>query len=107
VYRKQTGGSDIMDGEEELLEFDLADEVEITTSCVAIVVFYSCKSLPEVRFSLSSKSECTNWVVYLNQHVKTKGPLTEREYTTFLNFSGWNTSYFTVLPLPQSKITFI
>jgi hypothetical protein len=44
VYRRQTGGSDIMDGEEELLEFDLAEEVEITTSCVAIVVFYSCKS---------------------------------------------------------------
>jgi hypothetical protein len=43
-------------------------------------------SLPEVPFRLSSKSECTNWGAYLNQHVKTKGPVTEREHTAFLNF---------------------
>jgi hypothetical protein len=46
----------------------------------------SAYSLPKVPFRLSSKSECTNWGAYLNQHVKTKGPVTEREHTTFLNF---------------------
>jgi hypothetical protein len=42
--------------------------------------------LPEVPFRLSSKSECTNWGAYLNQHVKTKGLVTEKEHTAFLNF---------------------
>jgi hypothetical protein len=42
--------------------------------------------LPEVLFRLSSKSECTNWGAFLNQHVKTKGPVTEKEHTTYLNF---------------------
>jgi hypothetical protein len=46
----------------------------------------STYSLPEVHFRLSSKPECTNLGAYLNQHVKTKGPVTEREHTTFLNF---------------------
>jgi hypothetical protein len=46
----------------------------------------STYSLPEIPFRLSSKSEYTNWGAYLNQHVKTKGPVTEREHTTFLNF---------------------
>jgi hypothetical protein len=46
----------------------------------------SAYSLPEVPFRLSSKSECTNWGTYLNQHVKTKGPMTEREHMAFLNF---------------------
>jgi hypothetical protein len=46
----------------------------------------SAYSLPEVPFRLSSKSECTNRGAYLNQHVKTKGPVTEREQTAFLNF---------------------
>jgi hypothetical protein len=46
----------------------------------------SAYSLTEVPFRLSSKSECTNWATYLNQHVKTKGPVTEREHTAFLNF---------------------
>jgi hypothetical protein len=46
----------------------------------------SAYSLPEVSFRLSSKSECTNWGAYLNQHVKTKGSVTKREHTTFLNF---------------------
>jgi hypothetical protein len=46
----------------------------------------SAYSLPEVPFRLSSKSKCTNWGAYLNQHVKTKGPMIEREHTTFLNF---------------------
>jgi hypothetical protein len=36
-------------------------------------------------FKLSSKTECTNWGAYLNQHIKTKGPMTEKEHTTFLN----------------------
>jgi hypothetical protein len=46
----------------------------------------SAYRLPEVPFRLSSKSECTNWGAYLNQHVKTKGPMTEKEHMTFLNF---------------------
>jgi hypothetical protein len=46
----------------------------------------SAYNLPEVPFRLSSKSECTNWGAYLSQHVKTKGPVSEREHTTFLNF---------------------
>jgi hypothetical protein len=46
----------------------------------------SAYSLFEIPFRLSSKSECTNWGAYLNQHVKTKGPMTEREHTAFLNF---------------------
>jgi hypothetical protein len=46
----------------------------------------SAYNLHEVSFSLSSKSECTNWGAYLNQYVKTKGPVTEREHTASLNF---------------------
>ena len=46
----------------------------------------SAYNLPEVPFRLSSKSECTNWGAYLSQYVKTKGPVTEREHTAFLNF---------------------
>jgi hypothetical protein len=46
----------------------------------------SAYRLPEVPFRLSSKSECINWGAYLNQHVKTKGPVTEKEHTAFLNF---------------------
>jgi hypothetical protein len=46
----------------------------------------STNSIPEVPFRLSSKSECINWGAYLNQNVKTKGPVTEREHTAFLNF---------------------
>jgi hypothetical protein len=46
----------------------------------------SAYNLPKVPFRLSSKSECTNWGAYLSQHVKTKGPVTEREHTAFLNF---------------------
>jgi hypothetical protein len=46
----------------------------------------STYDLPEVPFMLSSKSECTNWGAYLNQLVKTKGPVTEREHMTFLTF---------------------
>jgi hypothetical protein len=46
----------------------------------------SAYRLPKVPFRLSSKSKCTNWGAYLNQHVKTKGLMTEKEHTTFLNF---------------------
>jgi hypothetical protein len=46
----------------------------------------SAYNLLEVLFRLSSKSECTNWGAYLSQHVKTKGPVTKREHTAFLNF---------------------
>jgi hypothetical protein len=46
----------------------------------------STHNVPEVPFRLSSKSECTNWGAYLNQHVKTKRPVTEREHMAFLNF---------------------
>jgi hypothetical protein len=46
----------------------------------------SAYSPPKVAFRLSSKSECTNWGTYLNQHIKTKGPVTEREHTVFLKF---------------------
>jgi hypothetical protein len=41
----------------------------------------SAYNLPEVPFRLSSKSECTNWGAYLNQHIKTKCHVTEREST--------------------------
>jgi hypothetical protein len=37
--------------------------------------------LSEVPFKLSSKTECTNWSAFLNQHLKTKGPVTEKEHT--------------------------
>jgi hypothetical protein len=46
----------------------------------------SAYNLSEVPFRLSSKSECTNWGAYWSEHVKTKGPMTEREHTDFLNF---------------------
>jgi hypothetical protein len=39
----------------------------------------------EVPFKLSSKTECTNWGAYLNQYIKTKGPVTEKEHMAFLN----------------------
>jgi hypothetical protein len=42
--------------------------------------------LPKVPFKLSSKEECTNWGAYLRRHMKTKGPVTEKEHTAFLNF---------------------
>jgi hypothetical protein len=63
----------------------LMDVVMITGLDVASLS-PSAYSLPEVPFSLSSKLECTNWGAYLNQHVKTKGPVTEGEHAAFLNF---------------------
>jgi len=41
--------------------------------------------MTEVPFKLSSKVNCTNWGTYMNQHMKTKGPVTEKEHTAFLN----------------------
>jgi hypothetical protein len=41
--------------------------------------------LTEIPFKLSSKIEYTNWGAYLNQHIKAKGPVTEKEHTAFLN----------------------
>jgi hypothetical protein len=45
----------------------------------------SAYRMPEVPFKLSSKIECTNWGAYLNQYIKAKGPVTEKEHTAFLN----------------------
>ena len=39
----------------------------------------------EAIFKLSSKADCTNWSTYMNQHIKTKGPVTKKEHTAFLN----------------------
>jgi len=39
----------------------------------------------EVTFKLSSKTDCTNWSTYMNQHMKTKGPVGKKEHTSFLN----------------------
>ena len=41
--------------------------------------------MAEVTFKLSSKVNCTNWGTYMSQHMKTKGPVTEKEHTAFLN----------------------
>ncbi|KAK1685966.1 hypothetical protein QYE76_046814 [Lolium multiflorum] len=46
----------------------------------------SAFKLPKVPFTLSSKTECTSWGAYLRRYMKTKGPVTEREHTAFLNF---------------------
>jgi hypothetical protein len=62
-----------------LLDVVMITGLDISSSCP------SAFRLPEVPFKLSSKTECTNWGAYLNQHIKTKGPMTEKEHTTFLN----------------------
>jgi hypothetical protein len=63
----------------------------------------SAYSLPEVPFRLSPKSECTNWGAYLNQHVKIKGPMTEREHTAFLNFLVGTLHILRPFPCPNQK----
>jgi hypothetical protein len=63
----------------------LTDVVMITSLDIASPS-PSAYNLPEVPFKLFSKSESPNWGVYLSQHVKTKGPMTKREHTAFLNF---------------------
>jgi hypothetical protein len=62
----------------------LLDVVMITGLDISST-FPSAYKLSEVPFKLSSKTECTNWGAYLNQHLKTKGPVIEREHTAFLN----------------------
>ena len=39
----------------------------------------------EVPFKLSSKTDCTNWSTYVNQHMKMKDPVSKKEHTAFLN----------------------
>jgi hypothetical protein len=63
----------------------LMDVVMITSLDIASPSPFAY-NLPEVPFRISSKSEFTNWGAYLSQHVKTKGPVTKREHTAFLNF---------------------
>src|SRR6185436_1567911 len=41
--------------------------------------------MAKVPFKLSSKVNCTNKGTYMSQHMKTKGPVTEKEHTAFLN----------------------
>jgi len=41
--------------------------------------------MPIIPFKLSSKADCTNWSTYISQHMKTKGPVTKKEHTAFLN----------------------
>jgi hypothetical protein len=62
-----------------LLDVVMITGLDISSTCP------SAYGLSEVPFKLSSKIECTNWGAYLNQHLKTKGPVTEREHTAFLN----------------------
>jgi hypothetical protein len=62
-----------------LLDVMMITGLDISSTCP------SAYRLCEVSFNLSSKSECTNWGAYLNQHLKTKGPVTEKEHTAFLN----------------------
>ena len=46
---------------------------------------HAAHKMAEVPFKLSSKANCTNWGTYMNQHMKTKGLVTEKEHTAFLN----------------------
>jgi hypothetical protein len=62
-----------------LLDMMMITDLDISSTCP------SAYRLSEVFFKLSSKAECTNWGAYLNQHLKTKGPVTEKEHTAFLN----------------------
>ena len=41
--------------------------------------------MAEVPFKLSSKVNYTNWGTYMSQHMKTKGPVTEKEHTAFFD----------------------
>jgi hypothetical protein len=62
-------------------------------------------SLHEVPFRLSSKSECTNWGAYLNHHVKTKGPVTERTHD-LLEFLVGTLHILRSFPCPNQKLPF-
>jgi hypothetical protein len=58
-----------------LLDVVMITGLDISSTCP------SAYRLSEVPFKLSSKTECTNWGAYLNQHLKTKGPVIEREHS--------------------------
>jgi hypothetical protein len=62
-----------------LLDVMMITGLNISSSCP------STYGLSVVPFKLSSKAECTNWSTYLSQHLKTKGPMTEKKHTAFLN----------------------
>jgi hypothetical protein len=79
-----------------LLDVMMITGLDISSTCPSAY-------LSEVPFKLSFKAECTNWGAYLNQHLKTKGPVIEKERTAFLNL--WLEHFlFCVLPLPQPRI---
>jgi hypothetical protein len=62
-----------------LLDVVMITGLDISSSCPPAY------RLSEVPFKFSSKIECTNWGAYLNQHLKTKGPMIERKHIAFLN----------------------
>jgi hypothetical protein len=62
-----------------LLDVMMITGLDISSTCLFAY------RLSKIPFKLSSKAECTNWGVYLNQHLKSKGPVTEQEHTAFLN----------------------
>jgi hypothetical protein len=66
----------------------------------------SAYSLSEVPFRVSSKSECTNWGAYLNQHVKIKGPMTERKTHDLLKFLVGTLYILWSFPCPPKKLPF-
>jgi hypothetical protein len=68
----------------ELMTPTLLDVVMITSLDISSPCPFAFR-LSEVPFKFSFKTECTNWGAYLNQHIKTKGPMTEKEHTAFLN----------------------
>jgi hypothetical protein len=62
-----------------LLDVMMITGLDISSACP------SAYRLFVVPFKLSSKAECTNWSTYLNQHQKSKGPVSEKEHMAFLN----------------------
>jgi hypothetical protein len=62
-----------------LLDVVMITGLNISSACP------SAYSLHVVPYKLSSKTECTNWSTYLSQHQKSKGPVSEKEHTAFLN----------------------
>jgi hypothetical protein len=62
-----------------LLDVMMITGLDISSACP------SAYRLSVVPFKLSSKAECTNWSTYLSQHQKSKGHVSEKEHTAFLN----------------------
>jgi hypothetical protein len=62
-----------------LLDVMMITGLDISSACP------SAYRLSVVPFKLSFKAECTNWSTYLNQHQKSKGPVSEKEHTAFLH----------------------